>query len=81
MSSRIGAVGLVALGMLAGAGWVLAVGPRIAAAESASGSWQVVADVHSYPQPGAWRLNTVTGDLRYCTNINSGWQCIRVSYE
>jgi hypothetical protein len=78
MPSKVSVVCLVALGVVAGVGWTLALSPRIATAQSASGSWQVVADVHAYPAPGAWRVNTLTGEVRYCTNAG-GWICIKTT--
>ena len=38
-----------------------------------------VAQTGTYPQPGAWQINTATGAMKFCTVLNNGWQCLPVA--
>jgi hypothetical protein len=38
-----------------------------------------IAQTGTYPQPGAWQINTATGAMKFCTVLNTGWQCLPVA--
>lgn len=82
MSERLAVVSLM-FGIMKGATVMEAAGPRSAGAQSAAepGQWMVVAQEHGYPAAAAWRLNTVTGELGFCSrsaDSRSGWRCVPV---